>query len=339
MEPRIETDGGRIVSPAGRFIQYKVTLESSVAGVSPALRDISISYLPKNQPPKVAFTAPSGGERWAKQQTVRWDASDPDKDSLNYELYLSKDNGVSWQPFPDGAAAKTKSEPKAAADTKPGMAAILNTPEAKATGPASVPPGSGPPSVSAVQAELDKHPDLPAGLRDAILERARKANGDSRSEDNSASRGSAPMPIRETSRSINTKLLPDGQYVVKVVTSDKPSNPGDARTADAISEPFIVCNTPPTVVVLKASLQIRPNRSVSFEGTALQTLIPITAVQYRVDGGEWMAAVSTDGIFDGASESFTVETPALAAGKHSIEVKAFNAANSTSVDKVEVQVK
>jgi hypothetical protein len=126
---------------------------------------------------------------------------------------------------------------------------------------------------------------------------------------------------------------------VKVVTSDRPSNPTGFRTADAISEPFVICNTPPTLVLLKAALQIRADRTVSVEGTALQSLIPVTAVQFRVDGGEWMAASPSDGIFDGACESFMLETSALSTGKHAIEVKAFNATGSTSTEKVEVDVK
>jgi len=334
-DPRIQPDGGRIESPPARFIQYRVTMESESAAVSPTLREVSISYLPKNQPPKIAFTAPAGGERWAKQQTVKWDASDPDKDTLTYELYYSKDNGATWQPLPAGVAAKPVTE------TKPVTTAVPTAKPSVETGPASVPLGSGPPSVTTVQAELDKHPDLPAGLRDAILERARKVNSDfqATATTSPAPAAVAAAPIKETSRAVDTKLLPDGTYMLKVVTTDRPSNPVEPRIAEAVSEPFTVCNTPPTVYLLRASTQIRPDRTVTLEGTALQTLIPISAVQFRVDGGEWFAAVPQDGIFDRGTENFTVATTPLTAGRHTIEVKAFNAANGTAAEKVEVEVR
>lgn len=338
-DPTIQTDGGRIQSPPARFIQYRVTLDSEVGAVSPALRDISLTCLPKNQPPKIAFSAPAGGERWAKQQTVKWDASDPDKDTLTYEVYYSKDNGTTWEPLPAGVATQSVTE------TKPAVKPSASKP-AEETGLASAPIGSGPPSVTVVTAELDKHPDLPAGLRDAILDRARKVNSDFQAAGAPVASASqapiatkAPTRIRETSRAVDTKLLPDGAYLLKVVTTDRPSNPVEPRTAEAISEPFLVCNTPPTVFVLRASTQIRPDRTVSIEGTAVQTLIPITAVQFRVDGGEWLAAAPRDGIFDGGTENFSIVTSALIAGKHVIEVKAFNAANNTATEKVEIEVK
>lgn len=336
-EPRPQGDGGRIASPPARFIQYRVTIESDSASVSPALREISINYLPKNQPPKITFSSPAGGERWARNQTVKWDASDPDKDTLTYQLYYSTDNGATWLPLPEGVAAKPVTETKTAAPAVPSPVS-----KATGTGPASVPLGSGPPSVAAVQAELDKHPDLPASLREAILERARKVNADYQAPGQSGPRAaaSAPQtPIKQTSRAVDTRLLPDGKYMLKVVTTDRPSNPVEPRTAESVSEPFIVCNTPPTLVLLHASIQLRPDRTVTLEGTALQTMIQVIAVQFRVDGGEWMAAVPQDGIFDGASESFTLATLALTPGKHVIEVKAFNAANNTTAEKVEVEVK
>ncbi len=350
-EPRMQSDGGRIQSAPSRFIQYRVAMDSDSLSASPSLREISVTYLPKNQPPKVTFSAPAGGERWARQQTIKWDASDPDKDTLTYELFYSRDNGASWLPVPgSGAPAAVSAETKAAASVSTAAAAAVEASAASSAAnkniieaPATVPSGSAPPSLAAVQAELDKHPDLPAGLRDAILERARKVNADRQSREAGGSAQSSPAvssaPIRETSRSLNTKLLPDGNYVFKVVTTDRPSNPVDPRVAEAISEPLIICNASPTVFVLHASMQVRADRTVILEGVALQTLIPISAVQFRVDNGEWLAAVPHDGIFDGAVENFTVGTSALTPGKHTIEVKAFNAANNTATEKMDVEVK
>ena len=68
-------------------------------------------------------------------------------------------------------------------------------------------------------------------------------------------------------------------------------------------------------------------------------MIAVSAVQYRVDGGEWQASVPMDGIFDGSLENFNITTGPLAKGTHIIEVKAFNAANGQALEKLTVEVK
>jgi len=78
---------------------------------------------------------------------------------------------------------------------------------------------------------------------------------------------------------------------------------------------------------------------VAIEGVALQREVPITAVQFRVDGGDWLAAAPAEGIFDSTMERFRIQTGPLAKGAHSIEVKAFNAAGGTSTEKRSVEVK
>ncbi len=80
------------------------------------------------------------------------------------------------------------------------------------------------------------------------------------------------------------------------------------------------------------------DKTVTVLGSAAQTLVGITAVQARVDGGEWIAATAVDGLFDGPRESFKVTTGALSTGKHTIEVEAFNAAGQKSTEKVEVAI-
>jgi sugar lactone lactonase YvrE len=328
--PRPEPDGGRITSPPARFIQYRVVMESDSSTISPCLRDISVTYLPKNQPPKVSFQSPSGGERWAKQQTVRWEASDADKDALSYELFYSSDDGAHWTPVPASAA------PAAPAASPPPS----TPPAATGTAPAQ---GGGrkPPSVEQVTAELDRHPELPQALRSAILERAKEANAayQAGQAGTATAPAAAPAATRETSRALDTKALQDGAYMLKVVATDRVGNPTDPQSAEAVSEPFVICNTPPALYVLKAATKINADRTVSLEGAALQNLIPVTAVQYRVDGGEWIAASPADGIFDSTMESFTLTTAPLAPGTHTIEVKAFNAANTTAAEKVSVEVK
>jgi hypothetical protein len=154
-----------------------------------------------------------------------------------------------------------------------------------------------------------------------------------------ASAPSVPNSTRETSRALDTKTLPDGYYRLKVVASDRASNATGALTAEAVSEPFVICNALPTLFLLSSSVRVNADRTVYLEGSATQRLIPITAVQYRISGGEWLAAAPVDGIFDSMTENFAISTGPLAPGTYTLEVKAFNATNATVTSRLTVEVK
>ena len=46
-------DGGRVASPAARFLQYKLTLEASPKGETPEIAGVEVAWLPKNAMPLV----------------------------------------------------------------------------------------------------------------------------------------------------------------------------------------------------------------------------------------------------------------------------------------------
>ena len=121
------------------------------------------------------------------------------------------------------------------------------------------------------------------------------------------------------------------------MASDRIGNPTDAQTATAISEPFVIVNALP-VVTLSSPPKVGLDKSVVVQGIAAQSLIAITAVQVRIDGGEWMAASPLDGLFDGPREQFSYISRQLTSGKHTVEVEAFNSAAQKSLQKVEVVV-
>ncbi len=45
--------GGRIASPAARFVQWKATLSAAASGASPELESVTVAYLPKNLEPRI----------------------------------------------------------------------------------------------------------------------------------------------------------------------------------------------------------------------------------------------------------------------------------------------
>lgn len=322
---RIGSADGRIASPDARYVQYRLRLAGQ-AGALPAVREVSVSYLPANQPPTVAFQTPAGGEWWSGKQTVRWTASDPDKDTLAYELFAAPAEGGPWRPL--AAAAAPEPPP---ASSRP----ATSSDEAR---PRKTPAKASPQTVADVQTMLDAHPDLPAGLRQAILERAKRLNAEKEaSRPSSSASAETPAPTRETSRTIDTSVLPDGAYRLKVVASDRPSNAVDPRQAEAISERIVIANRLPLLLV--SPPRVLPDRKVELTGIALHRSAPITGVQVRIDGGPWLAAAPVDGLFDTSLESFSVRTDVLPQGAHSIEVTAFAASGVSATETVSVEVK
>jgi sugar lactone lactonase YvrE len=52
-DPVTAPKGGRIVSPAARFVQWKATLKADSGGRTPELESVDVAYLPKNVEPRV----------------------------------------------------------------------------------------------------------------------------------------------------------------------------------------------------------------------------------------------------------------------------------------------
>jgi sugar lactone lactonase YvrE len=51
--PVTSQKGGRIASPASRFVQWRATLTADAAGRSPELESVDVAYLPKNAEPRI----------------------------------------------------------------------------------------------------------------------------------------------------------------------------------------------------------------------------------------------------------------------------------------------
>ncbi len=315
----------RIGSPAARYLQYRVGLVAG-AGGSPTLRDIALTYLPRNQAPKVSFQAPAGGEWWSGKQAVRWSATDPDKDTLSYELFIAKAEGGPWQAV---AAAKAAEAPAQATPTPTA---------APAPAPSKAKPAAKPQTVADVQAVVDAHPDMPAELRKALLDRAKELNAERDAAKADAPKAPAePTVTRETTRTMETSVLADGAYRLKVVASDRPSNGDDAQQAEVVSERIYIANRLPLLLVSEA--KVGADRRVEIRGVALHRTAPVSGVQYRVDGGQWLSAQPADGLFDTTLETFVLRTDALPAGQHTVEVAAFVASGVSAAEKRAVEVK
>lgn len=117
----------------------------------------------------------------------------------------------------------------------------------------------------------------------------------------------------------DTSAVPDGFYRVRVNVSDEPSNPATyVLTSNADSGPILIDNHAPRI----ESLGVEGGH---LRGRAIDTLGPISRLEYAVDGGEWRSLFPTDDLLDTASEAFDVTLSDLGSGAHIVAVRATDA--------------
>jgi len=155
--------------------------------------------------------------------------------------------------------------------------------------------------------------------------------------------------------SFDGATYPDGGYQLKVVASDAPSHaPGDALTAELISERFELDTTPPVISELKAEpakmVEIDRNCRQSPCATALSIPVSFTAqdafsaighAEFSLDAGPWQFVEPVGGLSDSKTErySFAVPLPAATPGtapepEHLITVRAYDRHENMATAKV-----
>lgn len=306
--PYTNSAGDQITNKDGRYIQYKVTLKTSAADTTPKISTVSISYMTPNQAPSVKLTSPTGGEIWSGKETIKWVGADPDNDSLSYDVYYSKD-GKDWKSLVGGVNSSSSNDDKKQLETK-----IVNK----------------------VKTELDKSKDIPDDMKNAVIKDV-KIQPNSQAADMPAL---VPInkPSTNSSYTWDTKSVDDGTYMIKVVASDKASNAVNALSDSAISAQITVCNTAPMIAIRKGVINADASGQAKISGIASAKSIEIAGVQYRVDGGDWNAAVPDEGMFDSLSSPFTIVTDKLSTGMHKLDIEAVDTAGNASTETIQIKV-
>jgi len=143
--------------------------------------------------------------------------------------------------------------------------------------------------------------------------------------------------VARTSYMWDTEGVPEGLTVVKVVASDRPSNPWPtAQTDELVSSPIEIDYTGPAIEGLQAT--VRPDGAIHLEGTGRDAAGTIHAGSYSIDSGEWLAFFPADDIFDGPVERLDFVTEALEAGEHTIVVRLEDAAGNVGAASAVVRV-
>ncbi len=90
--------------PNGRYVQWRATLRSNFPNTTPILHRVDVYYSATNRAPvinSVSIAAPAETEaRRGETKPVReitWNASDPDSDSLVYDIHIRPEHGQQWQ--------------------------------------------------------------------------------------------------------------------------------------------------------------------------------------------------------------------------------------------------
>ncbi len=139
--------------------------------------------------------------------------------------------------------------------------------------------------------------------------------------------------LRDNFYTVDSAALSDGQYIFKIVASDKPGNTaGRALSGERLSELIEIDNTPP---VVRVSARPQEARRVSFDVEDSTGLI--RKAEASVDGGAWRRVTPDDGIADGPLETFTVETTLTESGEHSVSLRVFD--NSGNVGSLRTVVR
>lgn len=338
--------GSSVPSPVARFLQCRVDLKAT-GPEAPQVETLEVSYLPANRAPEVTVTSPAGGEIWAGKQTVRWRGRDPDGDKLDYEVYWSSDRGKTWTKAeaPKEETEEAKEELEAGGQPKaprPSRAEGATAPSALPEMPAPAPAHpNGKPQRSLLDPDRLRATAVPvqddAGDIEAEIMRALEAGpGDEGAEEGMEEPGGEgeEAPARPsagssgaTSLKWDTAKVADGVYWIRVVGSDARANPGDAQTSEAVTRAFAVDNTPPELIVDGSRKDDdAPPASIS----AFDRASYLTSVEFRVDTGDWLAAIAQDGVFDGQYEGVLLDAARLPQGSHQLEVRARDAAGNVA---------
>lgn len=103
---REQTDptSARVDAPAGRFVQFRVKLTTTDPRVTPELRLVALSYRTANLSPEIArvevpdLSVADGTVRQTRLN-LRWEATDPNDDDLEFRVLVRRDGWPEWIPL------------------------------------------------------------------------------------------------------------------------------------------------------------------------------------------------------------------------------------------------
>jgi hypothetical protein len=140
--------------------------------------------------------------------------------------------------------------------------------------------------------------------------------------------------LRDTLLVWDTSSVPNGTYVLKVLASDRKSNPADTALGGELeSSSFDIDNVAPTVQI--GTLRKDGARFI-VPAEVRDADSAVTKVEYSVDAQRWQIAFPRDGILDGRLESFEIRLDADAGGR-TLVIRATDALGNVGTGQVAVR--
>ena len=136
----------------------------------------------------------------------------------------------------------------------------------------------------------------------------------------------------------DTETVPDGRVQVRVEASDRGSNPSvKALSGEAVSAPFQIDNTPPSVKIQDVR-QLGMGK-VAVMGAIEDFTSAIASAKYAVNSGEWQVIFPEDALFDSAQEKLHFEIGDLKIGAYVLVIQAEDVLGNVGVSKIMFEVK
>jgi hypothetical protein len=138
--------------------------------------------------------------------------------------------------------------------------------------------------------------------------------------------------LKDRYYSYDATAFGDGRYVVRVTATDAPSNAlNQGLTAQAVSAPFLIDNTPPAIRDLGAS---PAGGRVNLRFKAIDALSVVVKAEISVNGGEWKLMDPTVRLADSKELEFQLLLDRPAPGELTIAVRVTDEFDNQSVEKV-----
>jgi hypothetical protein len=141
--------------------------------------------------------------------------------------------------------------------------------------------------------------------------------------------------VTEKHWSWDSIAFPDGEYRLRVIASDAPSNPIEqALSAELVSDPFLIDNTPPEIGGLSGATAGDKLRVV---WKAADALSRIAKAEISVNGGEWEVVEPTTKLSDSREHEYLVLLPRPTGNEQTIAVRVADEYENQAVAKVVVR--
>lgn len=133
----------------------------------------------------------------------------------------------------------------------------------------------------------------------------------------------------------DSTAFPDGEYRLRVIASDEPSNPeGQALQGELTGEAFTIDNTPPAISGLAAVVE---SGRLKVSWKAEDALSVIGSAELSVNGGEWRLVEPVTRLSDSRALDYSVSIARPAGAEQTIAVRVSDENENQAVAKVVVK--